>query len=66
MTMCDLLAGPKSMVMYIAEAAWLLRSFNILVCYFMMRLQRCGQLKKTNYISERRLTLMISRINSEW
>ena len=48
----------KSMVMYIAKAAWLLRSFNILVCNFMK--PAAMRLIETNYISERRLTLIIS------
>lgn len=47
------------MVMYITEAAWLLRSFNILVCKFMK--PAAMRLTEINYISERRLTLIISR-----
>lgn len=49
----------KSMVMYIAKAAWLLRSFNILVCKFMK--PAAMRLIESNYISERRLTLITSR-----
>lgn len=56
MTTCDLFGWTKFMVMYIAKAAWLLRSFNILVCYFMT--PAAMRPTKPNYIPERRLTLM--------
>ena len=45
------------MIMYTAKAASLLRSFNILVCYFI--LPAAMQPNKTNYIPERRLTFVI-------
>lgn len=43
--------------MYIAQAALLLRSLNLLVCYFI--LPAVMQPTKTNYVSERRLTLVM-------
>lgn len=64
MTMCDLFGWTKFTIMYIATAAWLLGSLNILVCYFMM--PAAMRQTKTNYISERRLTLIISPTDSEW
>ena len=64
MTVCDLLAGPIFVIMYIAKVAWLLRPFNILVCYFMMPASMRST--KTYYIPERRLTIIISRLDSEW
>lgn len=43
------------MVMYIAQTAWLLRSLNILVCYFFDTCSDADQ-KKTKYTPGRRLT----------
>lgn len=54
----------KFVIIYIANAAWLLRPLNILVCYFMMPASM--RPTKKYYISERRLTLMISHTSSEW
>ena len=54
----------KFMIMYIAKAASLLRSLNILVCYFIW--PAAMQPTETKYIPERRLTLMMFPINSEW
>ena len=53
------------MIMYIAKAAWLLRPFNIPVCYFMMPARDAAN-KNTIYIPDCRLTLNIACISSEW
>lgn len=58
MSTCDLFGWTMVTIMYIAKAAWLLRSLNLLVFYFMM--PAAMRPTKTDYIPERRLTLMMS------